>query len=471
MNHYHFLDSKRKDPRKALAEERVKNFKEIYSAFNETESKDQAARCIDCGIPYCKWSCPVVNHIPEWLKLVAKGDIIKAAELSNETNSLPEICGRVCPQDRLCEGACTLNAEYGAVSIGNIEKYISDTAFSLGWEPKKATKWHLDKLVSIIGAGPAGLAAEDYLSRSGIPVKVYDRYAEIGGLPSYGIPNFKLEKEIVLRRRKILEKQGVEFILNTEVDKNLFSEIYENSSAVFLALGTYKARSTDFDLKSSKNIFLALDYLISRIEMSFDFKAGKTRSEIQEKLLDKDVVILGGGDTAMDCARTALRDGAKSVKCLYRRDLANIPGSRREIENAIEEGLEFIWNTQVTGIENNAEKLILSTVETELQIGTSKRMIPVNKIGSEKTLACDYVIVAYGFNPSPADWFTDFGIQTDASGKVLVSKDKETQFQTANPKIFAGGDMVRGSDLVVTAIYEGRNAAEAIKRKLLTIYL
>ncbi|NBV99446.1 MAG: glutamate synthase small subunit, partial [Proteobacteria bacterium] len=460
MDNYHFLNSTRKDPLKASAEERVNNFNEIYSNFNTETSIDQASRCIDCGVPYCKWSCPVVNHIPEWLKLIAKGEIIKAAELSNETNSLPEICGRVCPQDRLCEGACTLNSGYGAVSIGNIEKYISDTAFAQGWQPKKSSIWHKDKLVSIIGAGPAGLAAADFLTRSGIPVKVYDKYPEIGGLLTYGIPNFKLEKDIVLRRRKILENQGVEFILNTEIGNTIdFKEIEANSSAVFLGLGTYKALTGSLNIKQGSAVYMALEYLIDRIEneeievwqphnrtadkrTSSRLRRTNDRSVLQvhedheddenaeievwrqssiPSLKNKDVVILGGGDTAMDCCRTAIREGAKSVKCLYRRDFQNIPGSRREIENAIEEGVEFIWNTQALDISESDHGLSLKTVETELKKEfNSKRLVPVVKTGSEKTLKADAVIIAYGFNPSPATWLKENSIDTDDSGRVLV---------------------------------------------------
>jgi glutamate synthase (NADPH/NADH) small chain len=522
MDNYHFLNSTRKDPLKASAKERINNFNEIYSNFNTEASMDQASRCIDCGVPYCKWSCPVVNHIPEWLKLIANGEIIKAAELSNETNSLPEICGRVCPQDRLCEGACTLNSGYGAVSIGNIEKYISDTAFAQGWQPKKSSIWHKDKLVSIIGAGPAGLAAADFLTRSGIPVKVYDKYPEIGGLLTYGIPNFKLEKDIVLRRRKILENQGVEFILNTEIGNTIdFKEIEANSSAVFLGLGTYKALTGSLNIKQGTAVYMALEYLIDRINSIFNFgtatheddenaeievlaqphnrtAAKRTSSRLRRtndrsvlqvhedheddenaeievcqqscipSLKNKDVVILGGGDTAMDCSRTAIREGAKSVKCLYRRDFQNIPGSRREIENAIEEGVEFIWNTQALDISESDHGLSLKTVETELKKEfNSKRLVPVLKTGSEKTLQADAVIIAYGFNPSPAPWLKENSIDTDDSGKVLVSKNTENIMQTSNPKVFAGGDMVRGSDLVVTAIFEGRTAAESIKRYIM----
>jgi glutamate synthase (NADPH/NADH) small chain len=473
MDNYHFLNSTRKDPLKASAEERVQNFNEIYSNFDSAVSTDQASRCIDCGVPYCKWSCPVVNHIPEWLKLIAKGEIIKAAELSNETNSLPEICGRVCPQDRLCEGACTLNSGYGAVSIGNIEKYISDTAFAQGWQPKKSSIWHKDKLVSIIGAGPAGLAAADFLTRSGIPVKVYDKYPEIGGLLTYGIPNFKLEKDIVLRRRQILENQGVEFILNTEIGNTIdFKEIEANSSAVFLGLGTYKALTGSLNIQKNTAVYMALEYLIDRINTIFNFGVNAEPEVWQQSsipsLKDKDVVILGGGDTAMDCCRTAIREGAKSVKCLYRRDFQNTPGSRREIENAIEEGVEFIWNTQVLDINENNQGLSLKTVETELKKEfNSKRLVPVLKTGSEKTLKADAVIIAYGFNPSPAPWLKENSIDTDDSGKVLVSKNTENIMQTSNPKVFAGGDMVRGSDLVVTAIFEGRTAAESIKRYIM----
>ena len=543
MDNYHFLNSTRKDPLKASAEERVQNFNEIYSNFDSAVSTDQASRCIDCGVPYCKWSCPVVNHIPEWLKLIAKGEIIKAAELSNETNSLPEICGRVCPQDRLCEGACTLNSGYGAVSIGNIEKYISDTAFAQGWQPKKSSIWHKDKLVSIIGAGPAGLAAADFLTRSGIPVKVYDKYPEIGGLLTYGIPNFKLEKDIVLRRRKILENQGVEFILNTEIGNTIdFKEIEANSSAVFLGLGTYKALTGSLNIKQGTAVYMALEYLIDRINNIFNFgenaeiedsaqpynrtAAKRTSSRLRRtndrsvlqvisgdaedashlsgsypskrkykldssslhedheddeneeievwqqssipSLKNKDVVILGGGDTAMDCCRTAIREGAKSVKCLYRRDFQNTPGSRREIENATEEGVEFIWNTQVLDINENNQGLSLKTVETELKKEfNSKRLIPVLKIDSEKILNADAVIIAYGFNPNPPEWLKENLIETDDSGRVLVSKKAENRLQTSNPKVFAGGDMVRGSDLVVTAIFEGRTAAESIKRYIM----
>ena len=460
-NDFQFLEVSRFDPQKKSIEERKISFVEIYGEYNQTEASNQAHRCLDCGNPYCEWKCPVHNYIPDWLKLVNEGNIIEAAELCHETNSLPEMCGRVCPQDRLCEGACTLNDGFGAVTIGSTEKYITDKAFEMGWQPDMTYRTWTDKKVAIIGAGPAGISCADVLTRSGVKSHVYDKHEEIGGLLTFGIPEFKLEKKVVKKRRNILEGMGVEFFLGKEIGKDIqFKELYQDYDAVFLGMGTYTSLEGGFKGESLVNVHKALDYLISNTNKLL--KIGENYDNYIN-LRGKNVVVLGGGDTAMDCNRTALRQGAKSVRCLYRRDEKNMPGSKREVINAKEEGVEFEFNIQPIEILGKKSVEGIKVVRTELgEADQNGRRIPVPIPGSEAIIEADAVIVAFGFRASPADWFKDFNIATKNNGLVLAAEEQKYKFQTSNEKIFSGGDMVRGSDLVVTAIWEGREAAKSI---------
>ena len=460
-NDFQFLDVGRFDPNKKNIEERKINFVEIYGDYNQPEASNQSHRCLDCGNPYCEWKCPVHNYIPDWLKLVNEGNILEAADLCHQTNSLPEMCGRVCPQDRLCEGACTLNDGFGAVSIGNIEKYITDKALEMGWKPDLSNRKWTKKKVAIVGAGPAGIGCADILIRAGIKCDVYDKQSEIGGLLTFGIPEFKLEKSVVRRRRKILEEMGIKFHLNKEVGKDIsFKKLHEGYDAVFLGMGTYTSLEGGFRGESLPQVHKAIDYLIGNTNHLL-----KVKQEPVDyiNLKGKNVVVLGGGDTAMDCNRTAIRQGANSVSCLYRRDEKNMPGSRREVVNAQEEGVKFEFNTQPIAIIGNEKVEGVKTIQTKLGAPDQNgRRVPVPIPGSEKIYPADEVVIAFGFRASPADWFKDFNIKINNAGLVEAPEKQELKFQTSNPKIFSGGDMVRGSDLVVTAIWEGREAAKSI---------
>ena len=460
-NDFQFLDVRRYDPAKKSAEERKISFVEIYGEYNQVQASNQAHRCLDCGNPYCEWKCPVHNFIPDWLKLVNEGNIIEAAELCHSTNSLPEVCGRVCPQDRLCEGACTLNDGFGAVTIGSTEKYITEKAFEMGWKPDMSYRKWTNKKVAIIGAGPAGISCADVLTRSGVHSHVYDKNEEIGGLLTFGIPEFKLEKSVVKRRRKILEEMGVEFNLGKEIGKDiLFKKLYDEYDAVFLAMGTYTSLEGGFAGESLSGVHKAIDYLISSTKKLLKLKTNRNDFI---NLKGKKVIVLGGGDTAMDCNRTAIRQGAKSVKCLYRRDEENMPGSKREVQNAKEEGVEFEFNIQPIDIIGDEKVQGVKIVKTQLgEPDQNGRRVPIPIPGSEMIYDADAVIVAFGFRASPAKWFEDFNISTQKNGLVVAEEHQEFKFQTSNKKIFSGGDMVRGSDLVVTAIWEGREAAKSI---------
>ena len=460
-NDFQFLDVGRFDPNKKNIEERKINFVEIYGDYNQPEASNQSHRCLDCGNPYCEWKCPVHNYIPDWLKLVNEGNILEAADLCHQTNSLPEMCGRVCPQDRLCEGACTLNDGFGAVSIGNIEKYITDKALEMGWKPDLSNRKWTKKKVAIVGAGPAGIGCADILIRAGIKCDVYDKQSEIGGLLTFGIPEFKLEKSVVRRRRKILEEMGIKFHLNKEVGKDIsFKKLHEGYDAVFLGMGTYTSLEGGFRGESLPQVHKAIDYLIGNTNHLLKVKQEPIN---YINLKGKNVVVLGGGDTAMDCNRTAIRQGANSVSCLYRRDEKNMPGSRREVINAQEEGVKFEFNTQPIAIIGNDKVEGVKTIQTKLGAPDQNgRRVPVPIPGSEKIYPADEVVIAFGFRASPADWFKDFNIKINNAGLVEAPEKQELKFQTSNPKIFSGGDMVRGSDLVVTAIWEGREAAKSI---------
>ena len=460
-----FLEVPRRNPEKDAAEVRILHYDEIYGSFDAADAGSQAGRCLDCGNPYCEWKCPVHNYIPDWLKLIEDGDLFQAAELSHQTNSLPEICGRICPQDRLCEGACTLDDANGAVSIGSIEKYITDEALKLGWRPDLSRIVDTGKRVGIVGAGPAGLAAADVLARNGIRSVVYDAYDEIGGLLTYGIPSFKLEKEVVRTRRKILEGMGVEFVLNTRIgDDKSFQSVIDEFDAVFLGMGAYKFIKGGFPGENLAGVYEALPYLIANIYKELK-SAPPPLAHID--LAGKQVIVLGGGDTGMDCVRTAIRQGATNVSCVYRRDEANMPGSRREIENSKEEGVQFLFNQQPLEIIGGDHVSGVKVIKTELgPSGADGRQRPENMAGTEQILSADAVIIAFGFGASPADWFGDFGIGLEPNGLITVKSGGPLPLQTTNPKVFSGGDMVRGSDLVVTAVFEGREAAASIARYL-----
>ncbi|QKX16474.1 FAD-dependent oxidoreductase [Microbulbifer sp. YPW1] len=460
-NDFQFVDVGRVDPAKKDIITRTNQFVEIYQPYTEKQVASQAHRCLDCGNPYCEWKCPVHNYIPNWLRLISEGNIMEAAELSHQTNSLPEVCGRVCPQDRLCEGACTLNDGFGAVTIGNAEKYITDTAFALGWRPDLSTVKKTDKRVAVVGAGPAGLACADVLVRNGVQPVVFDKYPEIGGLLTFGIPEFKLEKSVMQQRRAIFTEMGVEFCLETEIGKDItFDQLMADYDAVFLAMGTYNYMKGGFPGEDLPGVYDALPFLVANVNRNLGFEK---KPEDFISVQDKRVVVLGGGDTAMDCNRTSIRQGAKRVTCAYRRDEENMPGSRREVANAKEEGVRFLFNRQPVEIVGDGKVEGVKVVTTKLgEPDENGRRRPEVIPGSEEIIPADIVLVAFGFRPSPAEWFGDHNIEVADWGGVVAPEKQEYKFQTSNEKVFAGGDMVRGSDLVVTAIWEGRQAAEGI---------
>jgi glutamate synthase (NADPH/NADH) small chain len=461
-NNFQFIELGRSDPDKKALHSRKTSYVEIYEQYQPEQVASQSHRCLECGNPYCEWKCPVHNFIPNWLKLIAEGNIFEAAELSHQTNTLPEVCGRICPQDRLCEGACTLDDGFGAVTIGSAEKYITDTALAMGWRPDLSGVVDTGKKVAIIGAGPAGLGCADVLVRAGVKPVLFDLYPEIGGLLTFGIPEFKLEKEVMVRRREIFEGMGMEFRLNTEVGKDVsVQQLMEEYDAVFLGMGTYKYMKGGFPGEDMTGVYEALPYLVGSVNNNLGFEQ---HPDAYVNLADKRVVVLGGGDTAMDCVRTAVRQQADQVTCAYRRDAENMPGSRREVKNAREEGVVFLFNRQPVEIVGDDTGVTgIRLVETRLgEPDETGRRNPEPIADSEQVLPADAVIIAFGFQPNPPAWLADVNVNINDWSGVVAPEEQQYKFQTSNPKIFAGGDMVRGSDLVVTAIWEGRQAAEGI---------
>ncbi|MEZ5462908.1 glutamate synthase subunit beta [Dokdonella sp.] len=458
-----FLKFARALPAEVSIPIRVADFKEINRDFVDGEAADQASRCIDCGNPYCSWGCPLGNRIPQWLKLVKDGRIEDAATLMHETNPLPEICGRVCPQDRLCEGICTLDEGFGAVTIGAIERSVTDEAIKRGWRPPEATS-RTDKRVAIIGAGPAGLSAADRLVRAGVSADVYDRHEEIGGLLTFGIPAFKLEKDIVRTRRRVLEEQGVRFHLGVEIGRDIaFGKLVDDYDAVFMATGAYAAVDARLPGQDMPGVIVALPFLIANARHQL---GTATDADVLPDLRGKRVVVLGGGDTAMDCVRTSVRLGAERVTCIYRRDEANMPGSRKEVRNAREEGVIFRFLAQPLAIVGNGVVDGVEIAETRLvEDGDERARCEVIK-NSSQTIPADVVILSFGFLASPPEWCARFGIETDDNGRLKAGGGSRLPLQTSHAKVFAGGDNVRGADLVVRAVLDGREAARSILSQL-----
>jgi glutamate synthase (NADPH) small chain len=469
---FQFLDLPRTMPQRIPVELRTSgDWGELYGAFGKEDAQYQAGRCLDCGNPYCSWKCPVHNAIPQWLQLVQENRIHEAATLCHSTNPLPEVCGRVCPQDRLCEGSCTLE-EFGAVTIGAVEKYIVDTALATGWTPDLGAVESTGRRVAVIGAGPAGLACADRLARAGVQAVVYDRYEQIGGLLQFGIPSFKLDKAVISRRRHVLEGMGVQFRLGVEIGRDIeMDTLLADYDAVFVGTGAYRYTDGGLPGQDLKGVLPALPFLVqnSRI-VSGDDPHGRPIAgwEDQMALPDlegKRVVVLGGGDTGMDCVRSAVRLGAARVTCAYRRDEASMPGSAREVANAREEGVRFLFNRQPLSIEAGADDEVIGVTVVETQLGEPdaqgrRNAVPID--GSESLLEADVVIIAFGFSPSAPAWLTAQGVEEGNNGRIVAGGLGRLPYQTAHPKLFAGGDAVRGADLVVTAVAEGRDAAASI---------
>lgn len=455
-----FVSKEREMPEKRDAGERREDFLEIYGEYIDAKAKEQASRCSQCGVPFCQNHCPLQNNIPDWLRLTAEGRTREAWEVSDATNNMPEICGRICPQDRLCEGSCVIEQSgHGTVTIGSVEKYLTDTAWEEGWiEPIKPRR-ERGASVGIIGAGPAGLAAAEQLRLQGWQVTVYDRHDRAGGLLIYGIPNFKLEKEIVERRTKRLEDGGIKFVLNCNVGTDIsFEKLREKHQAILIATGVYKARDLTVPGAGADGVRPALDFLIE------SNKRGLGDAIEAETAEGKDVVVIGGGDTAMDCVRTAVRQGAKSVTCLYRRDHANMPGSRRETANAQEEGVTFEWLASPKSV-HDEEGHASSVRADRMRLGpmdASGRQTPEAVPGAEFDVPADLVIKALGFTPENMDDLSK-DLTTTRWGTVRVNP---LTFETNLPGVYAAGDIVRGASLVVWAIREGRDAAEHMHKYL-----
>ncbi|AYH03664.1 oxidoreductase FeS-binding subunit [Pectobacterium parmentieri] len=452
----------RRDAEKKPLAQRTTTFDEIYHGFSVQQTEDQADRCLSCGKrAICEWTCPLHNNIPELLSLAKQGRILEAVELSHQTSSLPEICGRVCPQDRLCEGACTLGKEYGAITIGNVERYITDTAMEMGWSPDMTHVVPSGKRAAIVGAGPAGLACADVLARNGVQAVVFDRHPEIGGLLTFGIPSFKLDKDVLIHRREVFSAMGIDFQLNTEVGKDIsLAQLLDDYDTVFLGVGTYRSMKANIDNENAPGVFDALPFLIANTKHVMGLP--ELDDEPYISMAGKRVVVLGGGDTAMDCLRTSVRQGAISVTCAYRRDEANMPGSKKEVKNSREEGVEFMFNVQPQKICLNEQGEVcgISLVRTELgEPDASGRRRPRPIPGSEFVQPAEAVITAFGFQSHSMPWLEEADVDLDNWGYITAPLDSQIPCQTNHPRIFAGGDAVRGADLVVTAIADGRKAA------------
>ncbi len=461
-----FVDLKQETPVKRNTSVRKDDFNEIYNEFIKEKAGEQSSRCSQCGVPFCQIHCPLSNNIPDWLKLTAEGRIKEAYEISQSTNNMPEVCGRICPQDRLCEGNCVIEQSgHGTVTIGSVEKYINDTAWEKGWVKPIKVKNELKQSIGIIGAGPAGMACAEELRKSGYQVTIYDRYDRPGGLLIYGIPNFKLEKFVVERRTKLLKDGGIKFVQNFEVgkDQSLY-ELKKKHDAILIATGVYKAREIEIPGHHLKNIFPAMDFLTAsnkkglgdKVEL---FDNGTLNAE------GKDVVVIGGGDTAMDCVRTSVRQKAKSVKCLYRRDRENMPGSAREVGNAIEEGVEFVWLTSPKSFigSKNVEAVEVSKMKLGSPDSSGRKKPEIEK-GSEYKIKADIVIKSLGFDPENLPkLFNAKELAISQWGTIKI--DLKTM-QTNLDGVFAAGDIVRGASLVVWAIKDGRDAADQIEKYL-----
>ena len=461
-----FVDIGQQNPPKRDISDRKEDFDEIYQEFLKDRAVQQSSRCSQCGVPFCQVHCPLSNNIPDWLKLTAEGRYEEAYQLSQSTNNMPEVCGRICPQDRLCEGNCVIEQSgHGTVTIGSIEKYITEKAWENGWVKPIEINSEKNESVGIIGSGPAGLACGEQLRKKGYKVTIYDRYDRAGGLLIYGIPGFKLEKHVVQRRIKLLEESGIKFVLNFEVGKDSsLTELREKHDAILIATGVYKAREVNLPGNDLSNIFPAMEFLTAsnkkglgdKVEL---FDNGTLNAE------GKDVVVIGGGDTAMDCLRTSVRQNAKSVKCLYRRDRENMPGSAREVGNAEEEGVEFIWLTSPK--EFKGTNKIESVVVNKMKLGEpddSGRRKPVVEENSDFEIKADLVIKALGFDPEDLPkLFNEEKLQVSRWGTIKADVDT---METSIEGVFAAGDIVRGASLVVWGIKDGRDAATSIDNYL-----
>ena len=461
-----FVGLKQETPLKRNTDQRKDDFNEIYNEYISDKAKDQSSRCSQCGVPFCQIHCPLSNNIPDWLKLTAEGRLQEAYEISQSTNNMPEVCGRICPQDRLCEGNCVIEQSgHGTVTIGSIEKYITDTAWEKGWVKPIKVKKELKQTVGIIGAGPAGMACAEELRKYGYQVTIYDRYDRPGGLLIYGIPNFKLEKFVVERRTELLKESGIKFVKNFDVGKDkTLHKLKEEHDAILVATGVYKAREIEIPGNKLQNIFPAMKFLTASNRKGLGDEV-KLFDDGTLNAKGKNVVVIGGGDTAMDCVRTSIRQKAKSVKCLYRRDRKNMPGSAREVGNAIEEGVEFIWLTSPKSF--IGDKKIVAVEVNKMKLGepdSSGRSRPEVEAGSEYKIPADLVIKSLGFDPENIPKL--FNAEELAVSQWGTIKIDLKSMQTNLDGVFAAGDIVRGASLVVWAIRDGRDAAEQIEKYL-----